>query len=635
MERRGGTSVMGRMARLAAVAVLSTIALHADVTYTYTGPHLVASQIYNYDPPFGTTYKPCPLPCLGLTAANFQTVKLTFPAPLPADPANGTVIIGSTVEPDNATLSAWELTDGVHTISSASGGVLEAMVLEIIGGKFVGWDISAHNSEIGIEVTSNTVASGGKVTSPPDSPYYTSYHPGVPEVFTYVFTDPCLPCRPINDVFGTWSGPSPTPTAGTISVTTNLSSAMFSITGPATYSGSGTSLAISNAPSGQYTITYGAVAGYNTPTSQTQTLAAGGTITFTATYITPSCASIIGIAARAVRHWPGVPYSSDGKPRSMNALFAPTGTNGSLMTIADAKAACNFTDFNWQQTVEVAPNPNPITVCNPSGFQGLCAYARSDPNQPLVSPFSDPPKGGYYFVGKPVSDPFPFYLDSVVLSTYKTPYTLTFFDNPTDPVLNPLIQAAYNFQPTATADKYTTSLVGMLACGGGGQPVCGTSGAASPPLFTWTWQSTYNGTSGSVRELQNLGPLDTGSGTGGITITSINGVQLPPVVSPSQVTTTASGLAYSRVSRTFNGTVTVKNISSSVISGPMQIVYFGMPVNVTLVNATSNLSGTPYMTVPAVTTLSPGQSVTVSVQFKNPSNETINFTPVIYSGSLN
>ena len=106
-------------------------------------------------------------------------------------------------------------------------------------------------------------------------------------------------------------------------------------------------------------------------------------------------------------------------------------------------------------------------------------------------------------------------------------------------------------------------------------------------------------------------------------------------VSPSQVATTASGLAYSRVSQTFNGTVTLTNISSSAISGPLQIVFTGMPANVTLVNATSNLSGTPYLTVPAVASLAPGQSATVSVQFKNPSNATINFTPAIYSGSIN
>jgi hypothetical protein len=110
---------------------------------------------------------------------------------------------------------------------------------------------------------------------------------------------------------------------------------------------------------------------------------------------------------------------------------------------------------------------------------------------------------------------------------------------------------------------------------------------------------------------------------------------LPTAVSPSQVATTASGLAYSRVSQTFNGTVTISNVSASAISGPLQIVFFGMPAGVTLANATSNLSGTQYMTVPAVAGLAPGQLITVSVQFKNPSNTTLNLTPVVYSGSIN
>jgi hypothetical protein len=135
-------------------------------------------------------------------------------------------------------------------------------------------------------------------------------------------------------------------------------------------------------------------------------------------------------------------------------------------------------------------------------------------------------------------------------------------------------------------------------------------------------------------ETSSLFPANPGSGTGGVTVTSINGVQLPTPVSASQVSTTASGLAYSRVTQTFNGTVTINNISSSPISGPLQILFTGMPASVTLANATSNLSGIPYLTIPAVAAIASGQSVTVSVQFKNPLNTAINFTPAIYSGSI-
>jgi hypothetical protein len=71
---------------------------------------------------------------------------------------------------------------------------------------------------------------------------------------------------------------------GTITVTTNNSAATFNITGPATYSGSGTSWSQSNAPVGTYTITYDPIPGYDTPSADAQTLISGGTITFTGMY---------------------------------------------------------------------------------------------------------------------------------------------------------------------------------------------------------------------------------------------------------------------------------------------------------------------------------------------------------------
>jgi len=72
--------------------------------------------------------------------------------------------------------------------------------------------------------------------------------------------------------------------AGTINVTTNLAAATFTINGPATYSGSGMSFTQPDAPTGTYTITFGAVPGFIAPMSQTQTLAPGGAITFSGTY---------------------------------------------------------------------------------------------------------------------------------------------------------------------------------------------------------------------------------------------------------------------------------------------------------------------------------------------------------------
>jgi uncharacterized protein (TIGR03437 family) len=81
-------------------------------------------------------------------------------------------------------------------------------------------------------------------------------------------------------------------TTGTIQAATNLSAATFTISGPATYSGSGTTWTQTNAPVGAYTITFGAVSGYTAPAAQTQILVAGGTISFTGTYTTASTGTV-------------------------------------------------------------------------------------------------------------------------------------------------------------------------------------------------------------------------------------------------------------------------------------------------------------------------------------------------------
>jgi len=82
-------------------------------------------------------------------------------------------------------------------------------------------------------------------------------------------------------VSGIAASPMATPITGTISVSTNLPAATFTITGPATYTGGGTSFTQPNAQAGTYTITYGAPNCFATPVSETKTLTAGGTVSFT------------------------------------------------------------------------------------------------------------------------------------------------------------------------------------------------------------------------------------------------------------------------------------------------------------------------------------------------------------------
>jgi len=66
----------------------------------------------------------------------------------------------------------------------------------------------------------------------------------------------------------------------------------------------------------------------------------------------------------------------------------------------------------------------------------------------------------------------------------------------------------------------------------------------------------------------------------------------------------------------------------------LQLVFNDLAAGVSLENAAGMFNGSPFITLPAGTTLSPGQSVAVSVQFSDPGNSRIMFIPVVYSGSL-
>lgn len=100
----------------------------------------------------------------------------------------------------------------------------------------------------------------------------------------------------------------------------------------------------------------------------------------------------------------------------------------------------------------------------------------------------------------------------------------------------------------------------------------------------------------------------------------------------SEVTVTGTGLLYSRATKTYTGTVSVKNTGPQAIPGPIQVVFTNLPAGVTLVNASGIAGGSPYLTLPSVSNLAPGQSATASVQFSNPANVAIKYSAVVYSG---
>lgn len=357
--------------------------------------------------------------------------------------------------------------------------------------------------------------------------------------------------------------------------------------------------------------------------------------------------------------------TGNGTP-DIKGVATPAGGNA---TLSGAATTCGYAGFDWQQfiTYNVCPSsssaavPSASNVC-PAPTTTPTGLAAGGPqiNGVTLPQVSDPPPGGWSYLtvvstGLPYN-PYPYYYPEYNAITNNGPFPqvmqgsltgvppliniddvkLLFSDGPTEVCLptgpptqnlmtarNQQCGGPFETQPVGSYLGFTTNLVGVNL-----------DGSPGPPMYQWTWQTTYNGTVGGISGLAGFFPHDPNSGAGYVTITSINGVAVPPIVPPTQVATTGSGLAYSRVTKTFSGTVTVTNISGTTLTTPtsFQLLLNSLPAGVTLANTTGTFNQCPYITIPALTSMAPGQSVTVAVQFSNPSNAIINFTPEFYAG---
>jgi hypothetical protein len=262
--------------------------------------------------------------------------------------------------------------------------------------------------------------------------------------------------------------------------------------------------------------------------------------------ITDSCVSLT-IGAK-----PGWPPQT-----SMDAVFIPP----SGMTVANYAQACGFTELNWQQIVEFVPPPSPFQeVGLPPGFTPIPLRAG------FGVTFFDPPPRGYFVPNEP-SWAYPFYYDATELAlnpivcasdqvegALNVPANaLCFHDAPADPCLqggNKDLQVTYcggQAAQTGAALLFKTALVGVSQ-----------TFSSGTVLQDWEWLDNFNGTAdGFIVTLKNPGPVDPGSGRGGITITSINGVlQTPPTVSCTAIPNTLWPPNGKEVSVDISGTVT-------------------------------------------------------------------------------
>jgi uncharacterized repeat protein (TIGR02543 family) len=108
--------------------------------------------------------------------------------------------------------------------------------------------------------------------------------------------------------------------------------------------------------------------------------------------------------------------------------------------------------------------------------------------------------------------------------------------------------------------------------------------------------------------------------------------QTTPVNISTQVSVTSTGNAYSRPLQLFEGALTVTNISTSALSGPISIVLGNVNSSITIVNATGMYNGSPYFQLFPHGLMQPGTSFTVFYEFSNPSNAPLQWTTATYSG---
>jgi predicted extracellular nuclease len=115
-------------------------------------------------------------------------------------------------------------------------------------------------------------------------------------------------------------------------------------------------------------------------------------------------------------------------------------------------------------------------------------------------------------------------------------------------------------------------------------------------------------------------------------VISLN-LQAPNNDVSSSIKAVSSGLVFARASNQWTGTLTITNTSTAALAGPLQISLGGLPAGVTLVNASGNLSGIPYITA-NTSSLAPGASLTVALSFSKTGTAAVSYTTQVFSGTF-
>ena len=114
-----------------------------------------------------------------------------------------------------------------------------------------------------------------------------------------------------------------------------------------------------------------------------------------------------------------------------------------------------------------------------------------------------------------------------------------------------------------------------------------------------------------------------------------------PITNPisnvsSQVRISETGFVVNRATRLWTSAMTVTNEGTTTIAGPVQVVLNGLTPGangIAMSNSTGLRNGFYYITV-SPGSIAPGGSASVDIQFMNPNNEWISFTPETDSGTF-
>lgn len=299
------------------------------------------------------------------------------------------------------------------------------------------------------------------------------------------------------------------------------------------------------------------------------------------------------------------------EPTGLILTFRPP----SGLSLNQFASQCGFTGFDWVQLIDQWPGPS-----------GL--FAELAPTVPIIivppqPPQNDPPAGGYTYLESrqpPFEGAFPFYYNPQSMATNCAVFangncaepiinnqvpSVTFFDAPVNSCLpgGAFFGNTSQCQGTSTSPplmSFTTQLVGI--CNGTPSPGCGGAGQPSAPLFQMEWIDDFNGTTGGIPVIRTASSSmpDPGSGTGGVTITSINGVsQTPPNINCAATPTVLWPPNGSQVAVDVSGTtapgtsaIVAANSAFSVIDSEGQVQPSG-PVAI-------QLDGTYSVTIPLV-----------------------------------